>query len=57
MLDRLERIGYISRGTDAGDRRRVLVELTPLAIERSKEIWGPYFDFAQREARATPSKS
>jgi DNA-binding MarR family transcriptional regulator len=30
-LDRLERAGYARRTRDAGDRRRVLVELTPKA--------------------------
>ncbi|GAA3367652.1 hypothetical protein GCM10020367_66080 [Streptomyces sannanensis] len=29
VLDRLERRGHITRGTRAGDRRSVLVELTP----------------------------
>ncbi|HEX6117621.1 MAG TPA: MarR family transcriptional regulator [Solirubrobacterales bacterium] len=50
VLDRLERIGYIRRTSDPEDRRRVLAELTPLAFERSMEIWGGYFDFAEREA-------
>jgi DNA-binding MarR family transcriptional regulator len=30
-LDRLERAGYVRRVRDTGDRRRVLVELTPTA--------------------------
>lgn len=29
VLDRLERRGHITRGTRAGDRRSVLIELTP----------------------------
>jgi MarR family transcriptional regulator, organic hydroperoxide resistance regulator len=29
VLDRLERRGHITRGTQAGDRRAVLIELTP----------------------------
>lgn len=29
VLDRLERRGHITRGTRAGDRRTVLIELTP----------------------------
>ena len=31
VIDRLERAGYARRVPDAGDRRRVLVELTPRA--------------------------
>ena len=31
LLDNLERKRYVVRGTDAGDRRRVLVDITPAA--------------------------
>lgn len=40
MLDRLERIGYIRRLPDRGDRRRVLVELTPRARKLASELYG-----------------
>ncbi len=40
-VDRLEASGYLRRTTDPSDRRRVLIESTELAEERSREIWGP----------------
>jgi DNA-binding MarR family transcriptional regulator len=40
VLDRLERVGYARRVRDESDRRRVLVEVTPLLRERAEEIWG-----------------
>jgi DNA-binding MarR family transcriptional regulator len=42
MLDRLERIGYIRRQPDKGDRRRVLVELTPRARKLASELYGSF---------------
>jgi DNA-binding MarR family transcriptional regulator len=41
VLDRLEAKGYARRVRDESDRRRVLVELTPLMRERTEAIWGP----------------
>jgi len=41
LLDRVERMGYARRVRDTADRRRVLVELTPLARERAAELYGP----------------
>lgn len=41
LLDRLEQAGYVRRARDTGDRRRVLVELTPFAHERIGELYGP----------------
>ena len=38
VLDRLERRGHISRGTLAGDRRSVLIELTDSGRATAKEI-------------------
>jgi DNA-binding MarR family transcriptional regulator len=45
VLDRLEQAGYARRVGDPDDRRRVLVELTPLMERRAEEIWGPLGDF------------
>jgi DNA-binding MarR family transcriptional regulator len=41
IVDRLEAKGYARRVRDDGDRRRVFVELTPLARKRTERIWAP----------------
>ena len=47
VIDRLEKAGYARRLGDPADRRRALVELTPLARERSGVIWGPLAELHQ----------
>jgi DNA-binding MarR family transcriptional regulator len=42
MLDRLEQAGYLRRRPDSGDRRRVLVELTPRARTLAAELYGSF---------------
>jgi DNA-binding MarR family transcriptional regulator len=46
VLDRLERAGYARRVRDQEDRRQVIVEVTPLLLERAA-IWGPLGDEAK----------
>lgn len=46
-LDRLERSGYARRVRDSGDRRRVLVELTPQATEIAA-LYGEHAAYAER---------
>jgi DNA-binding MarR family transcriptional regulator len=41
MLDRMEAVGYLRRVRDQDDRRKIMVELTPLAQARTWEIYGP----------------
>jgi DNA-binding MarR family transcriptional regulator len=41
VIDRLERSGYARRVPDAGDRRRVKLEVTPRFYTRAGRIWGP----------------
>ena len=53
VIDRLERAGYARRVGDPKDRRRVLVELTPLARERADAIWGPHEFFVEVLGRYT----
>jgi DNA-binding MarR family transcriptional regulator len=41
VLDRLEAKGYARRFPDPDDRRRILVEVTPLVHRRAEAIYGP----------------
>jgi len=49
VLDRLERAGYARRVQDPGDRRRVLVELTPAARRELEELYAPLTDATMRQ--------
>ena len=40
VLDRLERAGYVRRGADAADRRRLVVEVTAATAARDQEAFG-----------------
>jgi DNA-binding MarR family transcriptional regulator len=40
VLDRLERLHYVRRSANPGDRRQVLVALTPLLYRRARELYG-----------------
>jgi len=40
LVDRLERAGYARRVRDEEDRRRVLIEVTPVVHELSRQIYG-----------------
>jgi DNA-binding MarR family transcriptional regulator len=53
VIDRLEKAGYARRLSDPDDRRRVLVELTPLMRERAAVIWGPFAVFSEVLKRYT----
>jgi DNA-binding MarR family transcriptional regulator len=49
VLDRLERAGYARRVQDPGDRRRVLVELTPAVRRELQELYAPLADATMRQ--------
>ena len=49
MLDRLERSGLARRTSDPGDRRRVLVEMTPAAREANEELYRPLVEAATEQ--------
>jgi DNA-binding MarR family transcriptional regulator len=48
LLDRLEAAGYVRRVRDTADRRRVLVELTPLARQKVVELYGPLGELGRK---------
>src|SRR5258705_659838 len=39
LVDRLVKAGYVTRQRDIHDRRRVLVQLVPVALQRVGEVW------------------
>jgi DNA-binding MarR family transcriptional regulator len=41
MLDRLERLGYLTRSPDPSDRRKLVVQPTPQIAEKAGGIYGP----------------
>jgi DNA-binding MarR family transcriptional regulator len=41
MVDRLERLGYVTRSPDPADRRKVVVRATETIQTRAWEIYGP----------------
>ena len=59
VIDRLERAGYASRVSDPGDRRRVLVELTPEARRELVDLYAPLAEatFRQLEGYSTDEVS
>jgi DNA-binding MarR family transcriptional regulator len=47
-LDRLERAGYARRVRDPGDRRRVLVEMTPEALKGAASFYSGHIALSER---------
>jgi DNA-binding MarR family transcriptional regulator len=41
LLDRLARLGYLTRSPDTADRRRVVIQPTATMVERTAELYGP----------------
>ncbi|MGW9136323.1 MarR family transcriptional regulator [Streptomyces sp. NPDC055681] len=44
VIDRLERLGHLTRTRDPRDRRRVLLTVDPRAVELGREFFGPLID-------------
>jgi DNA-binding MarR family transcriptional regulator len=49
VIDRLEKAGYARRAADPTDRRRVTIEITPLAVNRAMELYAPFAEASQAE--------
>jgi DNA-binding MarR family transcriptional regulator len=49
MLDRLERLGYVTRSADPADRRKVVVRITPKATRKAAKIYGPIVEEGGRD--------
>ena len=44
IVDRLEKLGYVRRGHEPKDRRKILVHITPLGeqlVQRVRNDWAP----------------
>lgn len=41
MLDRLERLGYVTRSPDPEDRRKVVIRATDAVREKADAVYGP----------------
>ena len=57
VLDRLERRGHITRGTRAGDRRSVLIELTPSGRLTAATIRQTLTDLERRALGGLPPEA
>lgn len=57
VLDRLERRGHITRGSRPGDRRAVVIELTPSGMEAASTIRRAFADLEQRALAALPAET
>ncbi|MFJ7943900.1 MarR family transcriptional regulator [Streptomyces sp. NPDC096354] len=44
VIDRLERLGHLTRSRDPRDRRRVLMTVAPRAVELGRSFFGPLID-------------
>jgi DNA-binding MarR family transcriptional regulator len=57
MLDRLAKLGYLTRAADPADRRKVVVTPTALAQRKAGEIYGPLAEAGSRDiARYTEAE-
>lgn len=57
VLDRLERRGHVTRGARAGDRRAVLIELTPSGRETAATIQQAIAGLERRALDGVPDQA
>lgn len=57
VLDRLERRGHITRGSRAGDRRCVLIELTPAGRRAAETITAAIAGLERRSLAGLPQQA
>ncbi|MVU77925.1 MarR family transcriptional regulator [Nocardia sp. ET3-3] len=57
VLDRLERKGLITRGIRQGDRRAVLIELTPAGSTAATEVLRAMTDLENRLLEGLPART
>ncbi len=48
VIDRLEKIGFVRRTTDPGDRRKVVVEAIPERLSEFQDAYAPIMDGMRR---------
>jgi DNA-binding MarR family transcriptional regulator len=58
MLDRLEKLAYLTRTPHPTDRRKTLIRITPEAAQRAYGLIGPFLENAGRQVldRYTPDQ-
>lgn len=49
LLDRLEKMGYLTRSPHPSDRRKLIVRVTATATERASEVIGPLIADGQQQ--------
>jgi DNA-binding MarR family transcriptional regulator len=57
VLDRLERRGHVTRGTRPGDRRSVVVELTPAGRAAAEQVRATFGELERRALAGLPPEA
>jgi DNA-binding MarR family transcriptional regulator len=52
MLDRLQKLGYLTRSPDPADRRKVTVRITDTARQKAWELYGPFAEEGREQLAA-----
>jgi DNA-binding MarR family transcriptional regulator len=57
VLDRLERRGHLARGSRAGDRRAVVLTLTPQGRETAATVWRAFTEVEEQALAGLPASA